>query len=121
MDTEGSPRTQAIAQAASECPPCDRASLLESACGGDAALREEVERLLRARANPEKPLEKRPTLVDAAADLRTAETDLTPLPPHIGPYRVQRELGQGGIGTVYLAERDDADFRQMVAIKVMRE
>jgi eukaryotic-like serine/threonine-protein kinase len=39
---------------------------------------------------------------------------------HLGPYRVLRELGRGGMGVVYLAERDDGQFRRRVAIKVVR-
>ena len=38
----------------------------------------------------------------------------------IGPYRIVREIGQGGMGAVYLGERDDADFTQRVAIKLIR-
>src|ERR1700722_15668843 len=37
----------------------------------------------------------------------------------IGPYRVLRTLGMGGMGEVYLAERADAEFEQQVAIKVV--
>jgi serine/threonine protein kinase len=37
----------------------------------------------------------------------------------IGPYRVLRTLGAGGMGEVYLAERADAQFEQQVAIKVV--
>jgi len=38
----------------------------------------------------------------------------------VGPYRLIRRLGEGGMGIVYLAERDDAGFRQRVALKVIR-
>jgi eukaryotic-like serine/threonine-protein kinase len=38
----------------------------------------------------------------------------------VGPYRVVRELGRGGMGTVYLAERADGQFQQRVALKVLR-
>src|SRR5262249_10974189 len=117
METEPGPRAQAIFQAACQCPPSERASLLESACGDDRALREEVERLLRARVEADTPMEERPTLVDPDA----AGTVWAALPSRIGPYRVQRELGRGGMGAVYLAERDDAGFRRVVAIKVVRE
>lgn len=41
-------------------------------------------------------------------------------PSRLGPYRVIEELGRGGLGVVYLAERDDAEFRMRVAIKVVR-
>jgi tRNA A-37 threonylcarbamoyl transferase component Bud32/tetratricopeptide (TPR) repeat protein len=44
-----------------------------------------------------------------------------PAPPvRVGPYRVVGEAGRGGMGTVYLAERDDAQFRQRVALKLVR-
>ena len=39
--------------------------------------------------------------------------------PRIGPYRVLRELGRGGMGTVYLATRDDDAYRKEVAIKLV--
>ncbi len=38
----------------------------------------------------------------------------------IGPYRVLRELGRGGMGVVCLAERDDGQYRRQVAIKILR-
>ncbi|HEV8129011.1 MAG TPA: serine/threonine-protein kinase [Candidatus Eisenbacteria bacterium] len=39
---------------------------------------------------------------------------------HAGPYRIVREIGRGGMGRVYLAERDDGQFQQTVAIKVLK-
>lgn len=54
---------------------------------------------------------------------RFDETDLlaadTP-PARLGPFRVQRQIGQGGMGTVWLAERVDGGFLQQVAIKWVR-
>jgi serine/threonine protein kinase len=43
----------------------------------------------------------------------------SPLPERIGHYRVLRELGRGGMGTVYLAERDEPGLRKTVAVKVV--
>jgi tetratricopeptide (TPR) repeat protein len=41
-------------------------------------------------------------------------------PQQIGPYRILKPLGQGGMGAVFLAQRDDGAFRQLVAIKLIR-
>jgi serine/threonine protein kinase/Flp pilus assembly protein TadD len=56
------------------------------------------------------------------ADSPTATTKEPSRQPErrIGPYRVLRELGHGGMGTVYLAARDDDQFQKTVAIKVVR-
>ena len=96
-----------------EIPAERRATWLESRCRGDANLRREVELLLAAHET-ESPLDG-----PAAAHLAS----LVPDPMrgrHIGPYRVLRELGRGGMGVVYLAERDDGQFRRRVAVKVLR-
>ena len=53
----------------------------------------------------------------APADLELTEV---PVPSRVGPYRIERELGRGGMGTVYLAERDEPGLRKTVAIKVVR-
>ena len=53
------------------------------------------------------------TRADSQADLHAAT-------PRIGAYRVVRELGQGGMGTVFLAVRDDDAFRKRVALKLLK-
>jgi eukaryotic-like serine/threonine-protein kinase len=79
-----------------------RAGFLEAACGGDADLRAEVETLLR---------------VD---DPGSGFLELDAAPEQIGPYRIVREIGRGGMGTVYLGERADGQFEQRAAIKVIK-
>jgi serine/threonine-protein kinase len=89
----------------------------------DDAVRAEVERLLgyreRARDFLEAPArEFAATLL--AADL-TETGGAAAAPERVGPYRVLREAGRGGMATVYLAERDDPQLQQRVAIKVLRD
>ncbi|MEZ4378712.1 MAG: serine/threonine-protein kinase [Gemmatimonadales bacterium] len=56
---------------------------------------------------------------DAARDLLDARPDLVP-GTLVGPWRVIREIGRGGMGSVHLAARDDAEYDAQVAIKVIR-
>ena len=96
---------------------------MATACAGDETLRAEVESLLGAHAGPG-PSWRRPAVAEtgrragdrAAADWRPPSA----LGRRIGPYRILRELGHGGMGVVYLAERADAAFEKQVAIKVVR-
>ena len=103
----------AVFDDALDVPEEQRAAWLESRCGDDVALRREVELLLAAHEK-ESPLD-----VAAGAHV-VAMGSNTSRGRRIGPYRVLRELGRGGMGVVYLAERDDGQFRRRVAVKVLR-
>jgi serine/threonine-protein kinase len=93
----------------------DRAAWIQEVCGDDASLRAELESLL---APAEMTLRSvRGVVADAADALLGAEAAA---PQRIGAYRIVRPLGQGGMGTVYLAERDDDQYKRLVAIKVLR-
>lgn len=97
-----------------ELPPERRGTALAEACGGDAELRAEVERLLEADAHAT-------AFVDgAAAGVERAAAAALPRSGRIGAYRIGRELGRGGMGTVYLGERADAQFDMRVAIKLIK-
>lgn len=140
MDPDRRRRVEALFERALEVPTNRRAAWLDEETAGDEALRAEVEALLTAHARPEGALE-RPlgarifaSLAGADPGAAGAETTRTgdatggeedgaPVDPgarRIGPYRPLRELGRGGMGTVYLAERADGQFRRRVAIKVIR-
>jgi eukaryotic-like serine/threonine-protein kinase len=80
---------------------------------GDA-FHEMLARLLAADADGADPLA---GIVDSA--LRELAPSL-PRPQQLGPYRLLRELGSGGMGTVFLAERADGAYAQQVAIKLLR-
>jgi non-specific serine/threonine protein kinase/serine/threonine-protein kinase len=56
----------------------------------------------------------------AWASIAMPATPLVAPPERIGPWRIREELGRGGMGTVYRAERDDGSFAQTVAIKLIR-
>ena len=73
-------------------------------------LRRELEALLTSATPSEDPI---------AARVERAAREAT-LPARIGPYRVLGVLGEGGMGTVLLGERDDGEFRRKVAIKLIR-
>lgn len=58
---------------------------------------------------------------EVAGAMQHAEDEAAgPPPEQIGNYRVTRELGRGGMGVVYLCERQDSDFKNRVAIKLLR-
>jgi serine/threonine protein kinase/tetratricopeptide (TPR) repeat protein len=96
--------------------PAERAERLAKSCRGDADLRHSVESLLASDQKTEGPLLH---AIGAAAEaLLEAHQDRL-LGSRIGPYRVTSILGHGGMSTVYRGERDDAQYQQTVAIKVL--
>ncbi|HEV3061187.1 MAG TPA: protein kinase, partial [Vicinamibacterales bacterium] len=109
MSTSDWPRVKELFQATLDQPADDRPAYLERACGPDLALRQNVESLLAAYDAANGVFER------AAAELSTPG----PTGRVIGAYRIERELGHGGMGTVYLASRADAAFDKQVAIKIV--
>jgi tetratricopeptide (TPR) repeat protein/tRNA A-37 threonylcarbamoyl transferase component Bud32 len=93
----------------------EREAFLERSCADDAGLRVEVERLLDAHARAGDFISS-PALAAATA----AEDGATWAGRLVGPYRVVREIGRGGMGAVYLAERADGQYEQRVALKVIK-
>jgi serine/threonine-protein kinase len=99
-------------QRASEMDACLRRVFLEEACGGDAELRDEVETLL---ASADK------TLGWLRRPVGRAARELAFTGRRIGSYVLRRLLGEGGMGKVFLAERADDQYQQLVAIKLMHD
>jgi serine/threonine-protein kinase len=116
-------RLETILDQALERPAAERAAFVEAACGEDAEMLSEARRMTRALESAvgflERPLrDYTPDLVDGC--LAGEPDDQGHLPVEsIGPYRLIREIGRGGMGAVYLAERSDGQYRKQVAIKLV--
>ncbi|MFP5246818.1 MAG: serine/threonine-protein kinase, partial [Thermoanaerobaculia bacterium] len=111
MSTTFWDEVRTLFQNVADLPPRERESLLATA---DPRVRDEVESLLAAHDEPTPFLEKSVwDLIDTAQGQRLAGA-------MIGSYRVVRQLGVGGMGTVFLALREDQEFSQRVAIKLVR-
>ena len=89
-----------------DTPPAERAAQLDALCCGDDELRREVEALLATESEVE-------------AFLGVAIVAAREPPQRLGPYRRLDLLGEGGMGAVYRAVRED-DFELQVALKVLR-
>src|SRR6516225_9614492 len=95
-----------------------RAEYLQIACADDPSLGEEVEALL-ASDEKAKDFMAHSAVEMAAESLSRAGVDLMK-GRRIGPYQILREIGHGGMGVVYVAERADRQYQKRVAIKVIR-
>ncbi|MEP6922182.1 MAG: protein kinase [bacterium] len=96
----------------------ERRAFLVAESDGDAALCEKVGALLASHDQAEEFIQGS-VFGDAAQLLIEDEADAMIGQP-IGLYKIDREIGRGGMGTVYLATRNDAQFDQQVAIKVVK-
>ena len=96
----------------------ERADYVDQACGGDCRLRRQVETLLDAHAQAgdflQAPAASPPSVTAAGAHL-------PPVGPGavIGPYKLLERIGEGGMGSVYMAEQTHP-VRRKVALKVIK-
>jgi WD40 repeat protein/serine/threonine protein kinase len=96
--------------------PAERSAYLDRACGGDATLRRQVESLLDAT-------DRAGDFLESPAGMPTL-THATPSPVEgpgavIGPYKLLEQIGEGGMGVVYMAEQTHP-IRRRVALKVIK-
>ena len=122
MDTQRWQRVSAIFDAAVDAAPELRAALLNELCTGDVQLRVDVEALLAADAAAiqfDQGVDLARSAV--AADWADNDDSQSARPgDRIGPWRLISELGRGGMGVVWLAERADGQFEQRAALKLIK-
>ena len=117
------PEVKALFEAASELAGEDRALFLERSCGQNQRLRMEVESLLQNHESVGDFLDQ--PIVSVNSILQREQPPLTDnekqIGARIGAYRLEKEIGRGGMGEVYLATRADSEFDKRVAIKLIRD
>ncbi len=109
---EGWRRVRQVLDDVLHLAPEDRGTVLAQSCGDDDALRREVESLLAAHDAAGTFIDRPALAFDEASP--AVESRL------LGAYRLERLLGRGGMGAVYLAQRADQEFEQRVAVKVLK-
>jgi len=106
-------RVKEVLAAAIEASPDHRAALVDRLCAGDAELHAEVESLLQAYEASS--FLEQPLTSGAFSD------EFEPnIGRKLGPYIIEKAIGRGGMGTVYVARRADEEFERRVAIKMIR-
>ena len=120
MDSERWSQVQALFEAALEHEPPQRVTFLKAACKDDLDLYREVSSLLDSDQQINSLLDGHALdAVTYSPSSSPAEIeDLTE--QRAGPYQLERRLGQGGMGVVYLARRIDGQFDQRVALKLIK-
>ena len=117
MSTQRWQRLKSIlADALDQPSPSARTAFIRQSCADDTGLFRDVESLLAQETPADDALE------DCAKNAATVlkRDDSAQIGRRIGAYQILEELGRGGMGAVYLAERADGEFEKRVAIKILK-
>lgn len=108
------PRLFELFERIADADHATRQRLLDDVGRDDPAMRARIERLLALDAS------QRDIASDVAGWRHALDDDDDTPPERLGAWRVVREIGSGGMGRVFLATRDDGEYEQTVALKVVR-
>jgi len=116
VDSSRWEQVQVLFHDAAAVPPAEQRAFLASACGEDEGLIADVLALLHEDSRGTSLLDR--PLADVAHSVLAEGAQSLPF-QELGPYRVRKVLGEGGMGVVYLAER--SDLGSLVALKLLRD
>ncbi|HUJ50520.1 MAG TPA: hypothetical protein VLW25_09985, partial [Bryobacteraceae bacterium] len=116
MDTARLKRIQALFLEACTVAETDRRAFLQGECGDDTELLQTVLAMVAEDARADSLLDS--GVAEIAGDMLGARGESF-ASREFGPYRLKKVLGEGGMGVVYLAERED--LGSLVAIKILRD
>jgi len=114
-------KVEEIFQGALDCSPDERNQFVIVACGEDESLCRDVQLLLRQHDSAGELMEQP---LYANTELGMLESFVEESDPmlgrRLGSYRIEREIGRGGMGAVYEASRADNEFHKRAAIKLVK-
>jgi WD40 repeat protein len=110
-------RIEVLFERASELAPDEHTAYLAAECGDDAALALEVRSLLASAERADGALRE---TIAAGVESLSHSAAASAIGSRLGPYRLESVIGEGGMGTVYLAARDDGLYDGNVAVKILR-
>lgn len=113
MKAERYKKIKEIFNQAVELSVIEQQNFVTEKCGDDAEMRGEIEKMLIFAAEETDTLEKNAFQLFSNGRDKHA-------PEQIGDYKIIREIGRGGMGAVYEALRDTKDFKQRVALKIIK-
>ena len=120
-DTPSPDRIDALTRQAAARPPDERDAFLQKVCSNAdarAAVRDRLDELEGDEPDPDTM--RTQAAASSDPDEGASAVPVGQTPSRVGPWRLREELGRGSMGTVHLAERDDDDFRQRAALKLIR-